>query len=93
MAVAVHRHRRVRRGGPVRFNLSSGHSSAVPGPGALLPGYADHQGPAVGDFPAAEHVHATTLKLPVWHGQEGVRLADAYTAAIAKVASHAKDLL
>ncbi|MGA5131982.1 DegT/DnrJ/EryC1/StrS family aminotransferase [Streptomyces olivoreticuli] len=62
-------------------------------PGALLPGYADHQGPAVGDFPAAEHVHATTLKLPVWHGQEDVRLADAYTVAIAKVASHAKDLL
>ncbi|MFI9719194.1 hypothetical protein ACIHFE_05975 [Streptomyces sp. NPDC052396] len=62
-------------------------------PGALLPGYADHQGPAVGDFPAAEHVHATALKLPVWHGQEDVRLADAYTAAIAKVASHAKDLL
>ncbi|MEV5242926.1 aminotransferase class I/II-fold pyridoxal phosphate-dependent enzyme [Streptomyces cinnamoneus] len=62
-------------------------------PGALLPGYADGQGPAVGDFPAAEDVHATTFKLPVWHYEEDARLADAYTAAIAKVASHAKDLL
>ncbi|WP_116210025.1 DegT/DnrJ/EryC1/StrS family aminotransferase [Streptomyces olivoreticuli] len=62
-------------------------------PGGLLPGYADRQGPAAGNFPAAEHVHATTFKLPVWHGQEDVPLADAYAAAIAKVASHAKDML
>ncbi|MGK5639790.1 DegT/DnrJ/EryC1/StrS family aminotransferase [Streptomyces sp. URMC 126] len=62
-------------------------------PGALLPGYAGHQDRAVGDFPAAGHVHATTFKLPVWHREEDVHLADAYTAAIAKVASHAKDLL
>ncbi|MFV8128215.1 DegT/DnrJ/EryC1/StrS family aminotransferase [Streptomyces syringium] len=62
-------------------------------PGALLPGYADRQGPAAGDFPAAEYVHSTTFKLPVWHRKEDVRLADAYTAALAKVASHAKDLL
>ncbi|MBB5119484.1 cell wall biogenesis protein [Streptomyces eurocidicus] len=62
-------------------------------PGALLPGYADGQDPAVGGFPSAEYVHATTFKLPVWHCEEDVRLADAYTAALAKVASHAKDLL
>ncbi|MFC4516308.1 DegT/DnrJ/EryC1/StrS family aminotransferase [Streptomyces ehimensis] len=62
-------------------------------PGALLPGYADQPGPAVGDFPAAKYVHATTFKLPVWHREEDTRLADAYTTAIAKVASHAKDLL
>lgn len=37
-------------------------------------------------------MHATTLKLPVWHREGEVRLADAYTAAIAKVATHAKDL-
>ncbi|MGW0731878.1 hypothetical protein [Streptomyces sp. NPDC002851] len=41
----------------------------------------------------AGHVHATTLKLPMWHGEDDVSLADAYTAAIAKVAAHAKDLL
>ncbi|MEU1311037.1 aminotransferase class V-fold PLP-dependent enzyme [Streptomyces cinnamoneus] len=62
-------------------------------PGALLPGYADRQGPAEGDFPAAEHVHAATVKMPVWHRDQDIPLADAYTAAIAKVASHAKDLL
>ncbi len=61
-------------------------------PGSLLPGYADgHHLPGDG-FPAAEHVHATTLKLPVWSGADDVRLADAYTTAIAKVAIHAKDL-
>lgn len=62
-------------------------------PGALLPGYADSQGPPVDGFPAADHVHATTLKLPVWHHENDVRLADAYTTALAKVATHAKDLL
>ncbi|GGX84394.1 DegT/DnrJ/EryC1/StrS family aminotransferase [Streptomyces hiroshimensis] len=62
-------------------------------PGGLLPGYADRQGPAVDDLPTAEHVHATTFKLPVWHREEDIRLADAYTAVLAKVASHAKDLL
>ncbi|MGI5340781.1 DegT/DnrJ/EryC1/StrS family aminotransferase [Streptomyces sp. CA-181903] len=62
-------------------------------PGALLPGYADRQGPTTDDFPAAGHVHATTFKLPVWHREADTHLADAYTAAITKVASHAKDLL
>ncbi|MEV5381186.1 DegT/DnrJ/EryC1/StrS family aminotransferase [Streptomyces nondiastaticus] len=61
-------------------------------PGALLPGYADGHGLPTDGFPAADHVHATTLKLPVWHREGEVRLADAYTAAIAKVATHAKDL-
>ncbi|MEU5052056.1 DegT/DnrJ/EryC1/StrS family aminotransferase [Streptomyces sp. NPDC021096] len=63
-------------------------------PGALLPGYADRQGPVADAFPAAEYVHATTLKLPVWHREEeDACLAGAYTAAITKVASYAKDLL
>ncbi|MFF4403407.1 DegT/DnrJ/EryC1/StrS family aminotransferase [Streptomyces sp. NPDC001262] len=62
-------------------------------PGALLPGYADREAPAADGFPAAEYVHATTLKLPVWHREDDVRLADAYTEAIAKVADHHKDLL
>ncbi|MFI1800574.1 DegT/DnrJ/EryC1/StrS family aminotransferase [Streptomyces sp. NPDC020379] len=62
-------------------------------PGDLLPGYADRQSLPVGSFPAADHIHATTLKLPVWHHEDDVHLADAYTTAIAKVAIHAKDLL
>ncbi|MBZ4319920.1 DegT/DnrJ/EryC1/StrS family aminotransferase [Streptomyces huiliensis] len=60
-------------------------------PGALLPGYADRRGQPADGFPAADYVHATTLKLPVWREGE-VRLADAYTTAITKVATHAKDL-
>ncbi|MCF3103183.1 aminotransferase class I/II-fold pyridoxal phosphate-dependent enzyme [Streptomyces roseoverticillatus] len=62
-------------------------------PGTLLPGYADGQGLPAGGFPAADYVHAMTLKLPVWHHENDVRLADAYATAIAKVATHAKDLL
>ncbi|OIJ98993.1 cell wall biogenesis protein [Streptomyces sp. MUSC 14] len=62
-------------------------------PGDLLAGYADHHSFAAGSFPAAGHVHNTTFKLPVWNREDHVRLADAHTAAIVKVATHAKDLL
>lgn len=62
-------------------------------PAALLPGYADHQGPAAGDFPTAERVHGSTIKLPVWHCGTDLHLADAYTAALTKVAHHHEDLL
>ncbi|MGK5631049.1 DegT/DnrJ/EryC1/StrS family aminotransferase [Streptomyces sp. URMC 123] len=62
-------------------------------PGALLPGYADGQRQPADTFPASDHVHAATLKLPVWHHENDVDLADAYTTAITKVATHAKDLL
>ncbi|MCK7623955.1 aminotransferase class I/II-fold pyridoxal phosphate-dependent enzyme [Streptomyces sp. RS10V-4] len=62
-------------------------------PGALLPGYADRRPTAAGGYPTAEHVHATTFKLPVWHREDGLRVADAYAAAMAKVAAHAKDLM
>ncbi|WP_455353533.1 DegT/DnrJ/EryC1/StrS family aminotransferase [Streptomyces sp. SYSU K217416] len=62
-------------------------------PGSLLPGYAHSQGPTAGDFPVAEYVHGSTLKLPVWHRDRDLHLADAYTAAIAKVARHHKDLM
>lgn len=62
-------------------------------PGALLPGYAGHRGPAAGDFPVAEDVHGSTLKLPVWHRESEFGLADAYTAALTKVARHYKDLM
>lgn len=62
-------------------------------PGDLLAGYAGHRGPAVGEFPVAEAVHATVLKLPVWHREADLHLADAYTSAITKVADHHKDIL
>lgn len=60
--------------------------------GVLLPGYAHISGPSSGDLPLAEHAHASTLKLPVWHRAADRHLADAYTEAITKVARHHKDL-
>jgi perosamine synthetase len=61
-------------------------------PGDLLPGYADHRSPAAGDFPVAERLHGSTIKLPVWHRDQD-SLPDAYAAALTKVARHHKDLL
>lgn len=61
-------------------------------PGALLPGYADHQGPATHSFTTAQRVHGSTVKLAVWHRDQDLPLAEAYTAAIAKVAEHHKEL-
>lgn len=62
-------------------------------PGALLPGYADHQGPAADSFTTAQRVHGSTVKLPVWHRDQDLHLAEAYTAAIIKVAEHHKELV
>lgn len=47
---------------------------------------------APGQFPKAEAFHRNTLKLPVWHGEEDIPLADAYIAAFAKVTTHHGDL-
>ncbi|WP_407547788.1 aminotransferase class V-fold PLP-dependent enzyme [Streptomyces sp. Pv4-95] len=62
-------------------------------PGDLLPGYAESDGVAAEDYPAARLVHGTTLKLPVWHREQDLPLANAYTAALTKVALNHKDLL
>ncbi|MCX4486243.1 hypothetical protein OG890_20165 [Streptomyces anulatus] len=62
-------------------------------PGALLAGYAEHQGPAADSFANARRVHGSTVKLPVWHRDQDLHLADAYTAAIIKVADHHKELV
>lgn len=61
-------------------------------PGALLPGYPEDEGVAEG-FPVAEHVHGSTLKLPVWHLEEDLPLVDAYASALAKVAANHEDLM
>ncbi|UGY94491.1 hypothetical protein [Streptomyces gobiensis] len=61
--------------------------------GSLLSGYPDHQGPVEGDLPVAEQVRGTTLKLPVWHREADIPLADAYVTALVKVATHHKDLM
>ncbi|SFD73120.1 DegT/DnrJ/EryC1/StrS family aminotransferase [Streptomyces aidingensis] len=62
-------------------------------PGTLFPGYAHRQDPQAGDVPVARQMHATTLKLPVWHRGRDIPLADAYTSALTKVAHHAQELM
>jgi hypothetical protein len=47
---------------------------------------------AAGQLPKAEAFHRHTLKLPVWHREEDIPLADAYAAAFAKVTTHHHDL-
>ncbi|WBB57747.1 aminotransferase class V-fold PLP-dependent enzyme [Streptomyces sp. WMMC500] len=62
-------------------------------PRELIPHYPVGQDTALGGCRGAASVHASTLKLPVWHRPEDSALADAYTAALAKVARHHKELL
>lgn len=63
-------------------------------PSYLFPGY-----PAVGspyrpgDFPIAEKAHLHTIKLPVWHREQDLKLADQYVSAARKVSEHHKELL
>ncbi|MFD6072673.1 DegT/DnrJ/EryC1/StrS family aminotransferase, partial [Amycolatopsis lurida] len=38
-----------------------------------------------GQFPVAERLHASTLKLPVWHRERDISLAQKYAAGFRKV--------
>lgn len=62
-------------------------------PEELFPAYAGARTSRPGDAPTAAALHATSMKLPVWHDEAGGALADAYVAAIAKVADNHRDLL
>lgn len=48
---------------------------------------------ACGDFPIAEAVHHSTLKIPVWHRKEDMPLVDSYIVAFRKVTGKYRDLL
>jgi dTDP-4-amino-4,6-dideoxygalactose transaminase len=61
-------------------------------PAPLLPHRTDLPAYAPGQFPRAEAFHRNTLKLPVWHREEDIPLADAYTQAFTKVTSRYRDL-
>ena len=61
-------------------------------PAPLLPHRADLPTYAPGQFPRAEAFHRNALKLPVWHREEDIPLADAYTHAFTKVTDHYRDL-
>lgn len=58
----------------------------------LLPGYTPPLSYAPDDFPAADAVHAATIKLPVWHREEDMPLVDSYIEAFRKVTQHHHDL-
>ncbi|WP_369185406.1 hypothetical protein [Streptomyces sp. Y1] len=47
-----------------------------------------------GDFPVAEHAHAHahTIKLPVWHREQDLELAEQYVRAAVKISDHHKEL-
>ncbi|MEV6925330.1 DegT/DnrJ/EryC1/StrS family aminotransferase [Dactylosporangium sp. NPDC051485] len=62
-------------------------------PGPLFPAYSEAIAYAAGDFPVAEHIHANTIKLPVWHRDEDIAIAAEYVNAIRKVSEHHHDLL
>ncbi|MGC5361635.1 DegT/DnrJ/EryC1/StrS family aminotransferase [Streptomyces sp. DT24] len=52
-----------------------------------------HRPYKAGDFPVAEHTHAHTIKLPVWHREQDRPLAEQYVRAAVKVSDHHKELL
>lgn len=63
-------------------------------PGPLFPDHpSSHRRYADGDFPVAEHAHRHTIKLPVWHREEDLPLAEQYVRAARKVIDHHKELL
>lgn len=62
-------------------------------PGALFSELEGTLSYAPGDFPRAEVFHRNTLKLPVWHHEEGLSLAESYVEAFRKVTDRYRDLL
>ncbi|MEU6091023.1 hypothetical protein ABZ865_30470 [Streptomyces sp. NPDC047085] len=63
-------------------------------PSHLFPGYPNTRPRyRAGDFPVAEHAHTHTIKLPVWHREQDLKLAEQYVRAARKVSEHHKELL
>ncbi|MEV7843984.1 DegT/DnrJ/EryC1/StrS family aminotransferase [Streptomyces cyaneofuscatus] len=63
-------------------------------PSHLFPGHPDIRSRyRPGDFPIAEKAHTHTIKLPVWHREQDLKLADQYISAARKVSEHHKELL
>jgi dTDP-4-amino-4,6-dideoxygalactose transaminase len=62
-------------------------------PSPLFPAYDGKLAYTAGDFPIAEHVHANTIKLPVWHREKDKTIAAEYVSGIRKVSEHHRDLL
>jgi dTDP-4-amino-4,6-dideoxygalactose transaminase len=62
-------------------------------PGPLFPRYEGSLSYQAGDFPRAEGIHRKTLKLPVWHREQDMSLANGYIEAFRKVTENYRDLL
>ncbi|MEU5304601.1 hypothetical protein ACH4YO_35785 [Streptomyces noursei] len=63
-------------------------------PSYLFPGYPNTRSRyREGDFPVAEKAHAHTIKLPVWHREQDLKLAEQYVRAARKASEHHKELL
>ncbi|MFJ9839809.1 DegT/DnrJ/EryC1/StrS family aminotransferase [Kitasatospora sp. NPDC101155] len=62
-------------------------------PSTLFPGHPhSHRRYKPGDFPVAEHAHAHTIKLPVWHREQDLEVAEQYVRAATKISDHHKEL-
>ncbi|WP_329563741.1 hypothetical protein [Kitasatospora sp. NBC_01266] len=63
-------------------------------PDLLFPGHPHHHRQySPGAFPVAEHAHRHTIKLPVWHREQDLALAEQYVRAAVKVSDHHEELL
>ncbi|MCL7494259.1 DegT/DnrJ/EryC1/StrS family aminotransferase [Streptomyces sp. MCA2] len=63
-------------------------------PSPLFPGYPNTRSRyREGDFPVAEKAHTHTIKLPVWHREQDLKLAEQYVSAARKAGEHHKELL
>ncbi|MET9182399.1 DegT/DnrJ/EryC1/StrS family aminotransferase [Kitasatospora aureofaciens] len=63
-------------------------------PAMLFPGHPQsHRRYGPGAFPVAERAHAHMIKLPVWHREQDLELADQYIRAAMKISDHHKELL
>ncbi|MER7845012.1 hypothetical protein ABTZ03_13840 [Kitasatospora sp. NPDC096077] len=45
-----------------------------------------------GDFPVAEYAHHHMIKLPVWHREQDLELAEQYVRAAIKISDHHEEL-
>ncbi|MFE7798689.1 DegT/DnrJ/EryC1/StrS family aminotransferase [Nocardia sp. NPDC057440] len=61
-------------------------------PEPLFPAFTGKLAYAPGDYPRAEQIHHSTLKLPVWHREDDLPLVDRYIEAIRKVTEHHAEL-
>ncbi|GAB7185472.1 DegT/DnrJ/EryC1/StrS family aminotransferase [Kitasatospora sp. Ki12] len=63
-------------------------------PDLLFPGHPHHHRQyRPGSFPVAEQAHRHTIKLPVWHREQDLTMAEQYIRAAAKVSEHHEELL